>query len=229
MIGSCGPVELMQPLADMKDQAIEVITAGEVLGREVLVAVDRDVVSRALMNLLTNAVKYSPFGSTTRVELGFDGEGGAVVSVRDEGVGLTEDDLARLFQQHQRLSAVPTGGESSSGIGLHASAKLIESVGGTIDAESAGARPGFVFPGRVSVGVGRGRLRARMSAVGWWRGILAGQRGWRAVSANPVAVCRPPTRGKRPQAGNRIAWPRPNRARCAPASRSPWPEPQKLG
>jgi signal transduction histidine kinase len=58
------------------------------------------------------------------------------LEVRDEGPGLTEEDKQRLFGFFQRLSAKPTGGESSSGVGLSSVKKIVELHGGHVWAES---------------------------------------------------------------------------------------------
>ena len=58
------------------------------------------------------------------------------VRVRDEGPGLTDDDKAKLFSRFQRLSAQPTGNESSTGLGLSIVKKIVEMHGGRVWAES---------------------------------------------------------------------------------------------
>jgi signal transduction histidine kinase len=58
------------------------------------------------------------------------------VAVRDQGPGLTAADLEKLFQKFQRLSAKPTGGESSTGLGLSIAELLVRKHGGRIWAES---------------------------------------------------------------------------------------------
>jgi signal transduction histidine kinase len=88
-----------------------------------------------LDNLVTNAIKYSPPGK--RIWLRVTREPGAVVcSIQDEGPGLSPEDQARLFQRGVRLSAVPTGGESSTGYGLAVADELITRLGGTIWCDS---------------------------------------------------------------------------------------------
>ena len=86
-------------------------------------------------NLLSNASKYSPRGSTITIVLETLGEM-VQIAVRDEGPGLTDHDKANLFGMFQRLSAQPTGGESSSGVGLASVKNIVELHGGTIDVQS---------------------------------------------------------------------------------------------
>ena len=86
-------------------------------------------------NLLSNAVKYSPFDTQMFVLLQKSGDM-IRLEVRDEGPGLTEEDKQKLFGFFQRLSARPTGGESSSGVGLSSVKKIVELHGGRVWAES---------------------------------------------------------------------------------------------
>lgn len=88
-------------------------------------------------NLLSNAVKYSPKGAGILVEVSMDETTGKLrVAVKDEGPGLSEEDLKRLFGKFQRLSAQPTGGEPSTGLGLSISKCLAEMQNGQILVES---------------------------------------------------------------------------------------------
>lgn len=85
-------------------------------------------------NLLSNAVKYSPPGSTIRIELRFEGDQPAAISVYDQGPGIPEKERDKLFKDFGRLSARPTGGEKSTGLGLAICRKIVEAHGATIDA-----------------------------------------------------------------------------------------------
>src|SRR5262249_8516003 len=96
---------------------------------------DSVAVGAALDNLLTNAVKYSPPGKQVWIRVTVE-PSAVVCSVQDEGPGLSPEDQARLFQRGVRLSAVPTGGESSTGYGLAVAKELISRLGGTIWCDS---------------------------------------------------------------------------------------------
>ena len=65
-----------------------------------------------------------------------DNEQDVVVEVKDEGPGLTDDDKLKLFSKYQKLSARPTGSESSTGLGLSIVKKFVESMKGQIWCES---------------------------------------------------------------------------------------------
>ncbi|RPI34161.1 MAG: GAF domain-containing protein [Chloroflexota bacterium] len=100
-------------------------------------------------NLISNGVKYSPLGSTVSVSAEKVGKDW-MISVKDQGPGITEADRQRLFQNFARLSARPTGGEKSTGLGLAISRRVVEAHGGHIDVESrpgCGATFWFTLPG----------------------------------------------------------------------------------
>ncbi|WLT31220.1 hybrid sensor histidine kinase/response regulator [Geothrix sp. PMB-07] len=100
---------------------------------------DQMRISQAMDNLVNNAVKYSPFGSTVRVELGLrivDGMDRVHIEVQDQGPGLSAEDMARAFGPFQRLSAQPTGGEYSTGLGLSIVKQMVELHGGWVWIES---------------------------------------------------------------------------------------------
>lgn len=86
-------------------------------------------------NLVSNAVKFSPFRAVIRVSVQ-SRETTALVSVRDQGPGLTSEDKSKLFGKFQRLSARPTGGESSTGLGLSIAERLVRKHKGRIWAAS---------------------------------------------------------------------------------------------
>jgi signal transduction histidine kinase len=68
-----------------------------------------------------------------------------VVRVSDNGPGLSPEDMGRLFGRFQRLSAKPTAGESSTGLGLSIVKRIVELHGGQITAESLGPGSGTTF------------------------------------------------------------------------------------
>jgi signal transduction histidine kinase len=80
-------------------------------------------------------VKYSPLGKQISLVL-TESDGMVRVAVSDEGVGFTDEDKKLLFQKFARLSARPTAGESSTGLGLSITKKIIDHMGGSIRLES---------------------------------------------------------------------------------------------
>jgi signal transduction histidine kinase/streptogramin lyase len=125
--------------AELKEQQLTV----ELPPEACLVEADAHRLGEAIENLVSNAIKYSPRGKPIRVSVG-SGDAEATFAVRDEGPGISEEDRKRLFGRFQRLSATPTGGESSSGLGLSIARQLVELQGGRIWAESEEGK-GSVF------------------------------------------------------------------------------------
>ena len=86
-------------------------------------------------NLVSNAIKYSPAGK--RIDVHLTRRNGVIrCEVKDEGPGLTPDDLSKVFGKFARLSAKPTGGESSTGLGLSIVKRMVEAGGGKVWCES---------------------------------------------------------------------------------------------
>jgi len=104
----------------------------------IVVSVDETRAHRVLANLLTNAIKYSPEGGPVRVTIkqsdGPDGKA-AVLVVRDEGLGIPQDDLPYVFDRFHRGANV-VGRFAGTGIGLASARELVELYGGKISVES---------------------------------------------------------------------------------------------
>jgi len=97
--------------------------------------VDPKAALQVFDNLVSNALKYSPLDSVVHIHLHADGEW-CEWSVENPGQGITAEDRQRLFQKHAKLSARPTGGEQSVGLGLSIVKRLVEAMQGTIACES---------------------------------------------------------------------------------------------
>lgn len=92
---------------------------------KILVKADPSKCLQVLQNLLGNAIKFSP--SSTEIRIRLNAEGDRVrAEVCDQGPGLKDADLDRIFSKYARLSNRPTSGEKSSGLGLYISKKLVE-------------------------------------------------------------------------------------------------------
>lgn len=98
----------------------------------------------AIDNLVSNASKYSPAGSPIDMQLQ-QTDGVLRLKVEDKGQGLTAEDKEQLFGKYNRLSARPTDNESSTGLGLYITKKIIEQHSGKIWAESEGQHKGSRF------------------------------------------------------------------------------------
>lgn len=100
-----------------------------------IIRVDSSRIRQVMDNLTTNAVKYSPPGSTVRIGARRK-DGWLRFYVTDQGPGILPEDRDHAFQDFSRLSAKPTGGEKSIGLGLAISRRIIEAHGGQIGVDS---------------------------------------------------------------------------------------------
>jgi signal transduction histidine kinase len=107
-------------------------------------SVDSDRIREAIDNLVSNAVKYSPIGGAIDLLVRRD-DVSIIVEVRDQGAGLSPEDISRLFGRFQRLSAKPTAGETSTGLGLSIVKRIIDLHGGRISVDSTGPGKGATF------------------------------------------------------------------------------------
>jgi signal transduction histidine kinase/CheY-like chemotaxis protein len=105
---------------------------------------DSDRMREAIDNLVSNAVKYSPIGGAIDIIVTQEA-GNIIIRVGDQGAGLSPEDLSRLFGRFQRLSAKPTAGETSTGLGLSIVKRIVDLHGGRITVESAGRAQGATF------------------------------------------------------------------------------------
>lgn len=103
---------------------------------DVIVPTHEHYLKRILDNLISNAIKFSPPGKRVWVTLNTTEHGTAQIVIRDEGPGFSEADLSHLFQKFKKLSARPTAGESSTGLGLSIVKLLVEKIGGSVKVES---------------------------------------------------------------------------------------------
>ena len=106
----------------------------------VLVQADGAALNQVLDNLLSNAVKFSPPGKHIRLTVCPPGARYVECQVQDEGPGFSESDKNHMFRRYGRLSARPTGGEPSTGLGLSIVKKLVLAMQGELACESAAGK-----------------------------------------------------------------------------------------
>jgi signal transduction histidine kinase len=131
--------EANRPLAVNKQQTITVSAPPKIV-----TMCDTDRIREAIDNLVSNAIKYSPIGGKISVTVSHEDDN-TVIRVTDQGAGLSPEDLGRLFGRFQRLSAKPTAGESSTGLGLSIVKRIIDMHGGEVTAASPGPNKGSTF------------------------------------------------------------------------------------
>ena len=110
------------------------------------IAGDRDRVVQVLTNLVSNALKFSPEGTTITVSLVAGATGFSRFLVRDHGQGIAPDQIKKLFTPFEQLEAANTRRRGGTGLGLAISRSLVEQHGGRIGVEStAGQGSEFWF------------------------------------------------------------------------------------
>ena len=145
-----------------EDAHVRVTT--QIPGRPILLPVDRHRVRELLLNLVTNAIKYTPAGGTVGLSLA-EAEGAVTLVVSDTGVGIAPGDLPHIFDRFWRADPARsrTGERAGTGLGLAITKWIAEAHGGSITVQS---RPGrgrcsrFACPGTV-----RPAARGRRPAI----------------------------------------------------------------
>lgn len=143
-------VEMLEVNARAKQQTLTCVIEPE--AERVCVSADPERIRQVVTNLLDNAIKFTPPGKPVRVVVAI-ADGMVRVAVQDAGPGLAPEDYVRVFQPFQKLSARPTGGESSTGLGLSIAREIVALHGGQMVIESTpgeGATFGFVLPRAVA-------------------------------------------------------------------------------
>jgi PAS domain S-box-containing protein len=133
-----------RPLAEKKGLDLRIEVASDVG----ILRSDRRRVGQILMNLLSNAVKFTASGQV-RVACRLDGNR-AVVSVTDTGIGITKEDIAKLFVPFQQVDSGLTRNYEGTGLGLSISKRLVTLLGGDIGVESEPGR-GSTFTFRLPI------------------------------------------------------------------------------
>ena len=132
-------VETVRPLAERKQLAIDVHT-----GSLPPVSADPDRLQQVVLNLLTNAIKFTP--SAGRIGVSLDAiDGRARLRVTDTGVGIEPAFVPHLFDRFTQEDRTQTRAHGGLGLGLAIVRYLVEAHGGTITAESAGKDQGATF------------------------------------------------------------------------------------
>jgi signal transduction histidine kinase len=129
-------------LCDVVTEAVEIFRRGkpapiavQLPPAPLAASVDVGRMQQVLINLLENAVRYSPAGSNVTVRLAAQAPASARIEVRDSGPGLSGDERARIFDRFVRGAA--SEGTSGLGLGLYLCRAIVEQHGGTIGVDSA--------------------------------------------------------------------------------------------
>jgi two-component system heavy metal sensor histidine kinase CusS len=131
--------ELYEMLAEEQQVELRVEATGTIVASP-------DLLRRALINLMSNALRHTPRGGTIRLQ-GAEGEWQSVIEVRDTGSGMPADDLPRVFDRF--FSGTGKGERGGSGLGLSIVKSIVELHDGRVSIESApgsGTSVTLVFP-----------------------------------------------------------------------------------
>jgi CheY-like chemotaxis protein len=109
-----------------------------------IVHADATRISQVFANLLNNSAKYSPPGSSICARITLD-DNHAVVTIADNGVGIPQQMLSRVFEMFERVDREPEATPDGLGIGLTLVRRLVELHGGTVSAQSEGLNRGSTF------------------------------------------------------------------------------------
>ena len=117
------------------------------LDDKIQINIDKEQIYDVLTNLLSNSFKYSQPGGNIHIHTEFDGDK-VILSVKDDGIGFTEEEAERIFKMFGKLERYGQGldlGIDGSGLGLYISKKIVELHGGEIWVESEGHNKGSTF------------------------------------------------------------------------------------
>jgi two-component system sensor histidine kinase/response regulator len=114
----------------------EIVLNHAPVNASVFIHADPAALDQVLDNLISNAVKFSP--PKKKIFVAMHRQDGCVAChIQDQGPGFTAEDKARMFQRYARLSARPTAGEPSTGLGLSIAKKLVQAMNGELNCESS--------------------------------------------------------------------------------------------
>ncbi len=114
------------------------------IDEHVVIHAQKDLFTQAVRNIIGNAIKFSPDGKTISIVATEEKEH-VTLCIKDEGLGFKPTDIVKIFDRFTAVGKKGTRGESSTGLGLYLSKKIIEKHGGKLRADSAGTNKGASF------------------------------------------------------------------------------------
>ncbi len=102
---------------------------------KIIALVDKNMFVECIRSLVDNAIKYSPENTVVSITAGADGKN-AKIDIADQGIGISEDDLPKIFHRFYRCDKARTRDKNSSGLGLTICKSLVEMMNGTIEVSS---------------------------------------------------------------------------------------------
>ncbi|MDD2215012.1 MAG: ATP-binding protein [Eubacteriales bacterium] len=125
-------VTKMEITADAKDQQLNLQIDGE---QKIMTVIDRDRMEQVLLNVLSNAIKYSPERGHIDIVV-FKEENKAYITVKDDGIGIAEKEIPRIFERFYRVDKARSREMGGTGLGLSIAKQIVEEHGGNICIES---------------------------------------------------------------------------------------------
>lgn len=131
-------IELTKLVAEVVDEYVTTVNSHHLIQsyvNELFIIADGDKLGQVISNLISNAIKYSP--NHTEISIGCFNEGqNAIFKITDKGMGISQNDIPKLFDRFYRVKNLKTATVAGFGIGLYLSAEIIERHNGKIWAES---------------------------------------------------------------------------------------------
>jgi signal transduction histidine kinase len=125
-------MEIMEPVTTREERQVKLT-----ISPDLFVRADDLRLRQILLNLVSNALKYSPVGSPIQIQA-VQGQGLVKISVRDYGLGVPFEEQGRLFERFKRLERDINSSVRGAGLGLYISRRLVEAMGGRLWIESSG-------------------------------------------------------------------------------------------
>jgi nitrogen-specific signal transduction histidine kinase len=142
-------------IKEVEEEALASITSHKIVFapvEETFVMADRDKIGHVINNLISNAVKYSPAGSTIKVAC-VTKNNVALISVEDMGIGISKEDIPKLFDRYYRVQGAGTSSIGGFGIGLYLCCEIIKRHNGKLWVKSVlgkGSTFNFCLPVYIS-------------------------------------------------------------------------------
>lgn len=138
-----GIVMSFESIAEQKDISLKVKTTND----DIQLYFDRDKMSKILTNLLSNAFKFTPSGGEITVSINQTEQNSVEIKIRDTGIGISADELPKLFDRFYQVDSSFTKEHQGTGIGLALTKELVEFHHGSIRVESQERDSGLIGTG----------------------------------------------------------------------------------
>jgi two-component system CheB/CheR fusion protein len=160
----CSVVEAALETAEPLLKAGQHRLSTRVPDQPVYVRVDPLRIAQVVVNLLTNAAKYTAPGGEVSLEVKVDG-GEAVILVSDNGVGMTPETISRIFDLYAQGPAAAHRNNDGLGVGLALVRNIVKLHGGQVEAESEGLGKGSCFRVRLPLGIAPAAASSKQAAA----------------------------------------------------------------